>query len=237
MRKTSRIILAIVLLHGAGAAEGQSFLAANAGVFVWQMRFKQDDPHEDDLTENPGLGRSLSLHYREEPADGKIGLNAGVTWTFRECGISITSGGHATSDRTVADLRMNTMHVDLGLNIPMDSAGTVWFRPSLMTGIAAWTVGSGYDEFQGLGQQVRQSFSDRHFDEFHSGVRLSAGVGFRITFGAGLFLDLEPYFSYGLTNEYAGDANFRHDEWGVRIGSGVALPGWRNLGQLPMPRD
>lgn len=219
-------------------AQGQPVLEVNAGAFAWQMRIRQNDPHVDDLTKDPGPGHSFGLHYREQPANRKIGFDASLTYAYRECSMSIRSGGLGSAQLMYADLRMNTVHLGLGLNIPMDSIGTLWFRPRLMTGLAEWTIGSGYHEFLDQGQQVRQSFSDRHLDGYRSGVRLSVGIGLKIKFGGRLFLDVEPYYSHGLTIECdPGNVNFRHDEWGLRMGTGVALRGWRNLGQLPMPSE
>lgn len=238
LRPTLRAVFTGVLLLWSFLVRAQPTLQLNAGVFAWQMRFRQDDPHVDDLTSDPGPGHAFSLHYREEPADRRIGFDANLTYAYRECTMSIRSGGHATSDLTYADLHMGTMHLGLGLNIPVDSVGTLWFRPRLMAGLAQWTLGSGYHEFMDQGHLVRQSFSDRHFDDYRSGVRLSIGIGLKIKLDRRLFLDMEPYYSYGLTIECdPGNANFRHDEWGLRIGTGVALRGWRNLGQLPMPKD
>ena len=225
-------LLSLIHVHG------QPMLEVNAGAFAWHMRFKQDDPHKDEQTADPGPGYTLGLHYREEPPNGKVGLDAGVIYAYRECGMSIGSGGHWTSNRMVADLRMNTIHMGLGLNVPLDMFGMVWFRPRMMAGLAQWTIGSGYIESQGQGGQVSQLFEERHFKQFHSGLRASMGLGFKIGSGGPRFLDIEPYYSRGLTNECdLGDANFRHDELGLRIGVCVALRGWRNFGQLPMPQD
>ena len=237
-RSVLRAIFTGVPLLSLTIVQGQPMLEVNAGAFAWQMRFKQDDPHVDDLTTDPGLGHSFGLHYREEPPNRKIGFDVSLTYAYREYSVSIGSGGHATADLIYADLRMNTVHLGLGLNIPFDSVGTLWFRPRLMTGLAEWTIGSGYHEFLDQGQLVRQRFSERHFDGYRSGVRLSIGIGLNIRFSGRLFLDIEPYYSRGLTVECdPGNANFRHDEWGLRIGTGVVLRGWRNLGQLPIPQD